>query len=895
MSLVVSFLVLTLFIGFLLGEHLTLGSNLLVGEVNASRSREGERQALLIFKQSLVDDSVILSSWGNGDDCCKWRGVVCSNRTDHIIELHLQPTDGYLGGTISPSLLDLSHLNYLDLSFNNFNGSNIPEFIGSILNLRCLHLSNAGFSGPIPYQLGNLSRLLSLDLHGNDLYSSRNLDWLSHLSSLKNLDLSSSNLSKANDWVQVVNKLPFLESLSLQSCNLPNIISPSLSLINSSTSLTNLELSGNNLTSSVIYPWLFNVSSNLVYLEISLNQLNGSIPEAFGNMNALKQLSLFNNQLEGGIPKSFMNMCSLQSLLLHHNRLSGDFTGYIKNLYGCTKHSLESLFLDYNKITGLQTLDLSYNSLSLEFGNNWIPPFQLSLIRLGSCKSGARFPEWLHSQKNFAELDLSAAGISDSIPLWFWDLSPSLRYLNLSYNQISGILPDLSLKFVGFPGLDLRANLLEGPLPLFPSNLTSLNLSKNRFSGSISSLCRITGGALQLLDLSENLLSGTVPNCFQQWPYLQVLNLANNNFSGRIPSSIGSLVSLAMFNLHNNSFSGELPSSLKNCTVLEFMDLSDNRLSGEIPPWIGQSLTSMVFLSLQFNEFNGSIPYHLCDLGNIQILDLSRNKLSGSIPQCLDNLTSMAQNGNLSTMIQQNYVYGDPQFGDIGPYIDRALLVWKGREYEYTKNLGLLLVIDLSSNELSGEIPGAITSLSGLVASNLSRNILTGAIPQKIGQLRQLEELDLSRNRLSGEIPTSMAELTFLSHLDLSYNNLLGQIPLSTQLQNFDASVFSNNLALCGPPVSSSCSAAETPQLQPSSINQEDEDEFEKWFFIAMGVGFAASFWGFWSALLLKRSWRHAYFRFLDNLMDRPIVRLGAQKARSKSRFKSQEYLTHFQ
>ncbi|KAK6275451.1 hypothetical protein POUND7_005160 [Theobroma cacao] len=722
MSLVWSLLLSTLFIGFLLEEHLTLGSSLLLGEVDVTRCRENERQALLIFKRSLVDDSGILSSWGNGDDrkdCCIWRGVVCSNRTGHVLMLNLQPTYGYLGGTISPSLLDLSHLNYLDLSFNTFNGSNIPEFIGSLRNLRYLGLSHAAFSGPIPYQLGNLSRLLSLDLSGNDLYSGRNLNWLSHLSSLKNLDLSFSNLSKANDWVQVVNKLPFLESLSLQSCNLPNIISPSLSLVNSSTALTSLELFGNNLTSPVIYPWLFNVSSNLVYLDLSLNQLKGSIPEAFGNMSALKQLSLFSNQLEGGIPKSFRNMCSLESLLLHHNSLSGDFTEYTQNLSGCTEHSLKILVLDNNQITGSIPDQMARFSLltDLSLGNNRLHGTisegighlsELEILDLhGNSLKGPRFPKWIQSQNNFAELDISAAEISDTIPLWFWDLSPSLRYLNLSYNQISGILPDLSLKFVSFPGLDLR----------------------------------ITGEALQFLDLSENLLSGTVPNCFQQWPYLQVLNLANNNFSGRLPSSIGSLVSLVMFNLHNNSFSGELPSSLNNCTEVKFMDLSDNRLSGEIPAWMGQSLTSLVFLSLQANKFNGSTPYHLCQLAHIQILDLSRNKLSGSIPECINSLTSMAP--------------------------------------------------------------------------------------------------------------------------------------------------FANNLALCGPPVSSSCSAAETQQLQPRNINQEDEDELGKWFLAGMGVGFVVSFGGLCSALLLKHSWRLAYFHLLDNLMDWLNVRFGAQKPRSKRKIQS--------
>ena len=64
------------------------------------------------------------------------------------------------GGKLNPSLLDLKHLNYSDLSFNNFFASPILEFLGSIKSLTSLNLSNVGFVGVIPHQLGNLSNLL---------------------------------------------------------------------------------------------------------------------------------------------------------------------------------------------------------------------------------------------------------------------------------------------------------------------------------------------------------------------------------------------------------------------------------------------------------------------------------------------------------------------------------------------------------------------------------------------------------------------------------------------------------------------------------------------------------------------------------------------------------------
>lgn len=73
------------------------------------------------------------------------------------------------------------------------------------------------------------------------------------------------------------------------------------------------------------------------------------------------------------------------------------------------------------------------------------------------------------------------------------------------------------------------------------------------FSGTASSLCTaVSGGYLAYLDLSNNLLSGDLPNCLAQWKeYLVIFSLENNNFSGHIPDSIGSLLSIQVLHLCN--------------------------------------------------------------------------------------------------------------------------------------------------------------------------------------------------------------------------------------------------------------------------------------------------------------------------------------------------------
>ncbi|GLT82361.1 hypothetical protein SLE2022_007450 [Rubroshorea leprosula] len=896
------------------------------------RCIERERQALLMFKQSLVDEQDVLSTWGSEEgrkDCCSWTGVKCSNRTGHVIWLDLH--DKSLNGTLSPSLFELQYLTYLNLSLNDIGSSYIPESISSLKRLKYLDLSDNRLSGSLPSLLGNLTSLLLLDLGFNEFHSVENLEWLYHLSFLKYLDLSGIDLSKVNNWLQVVNKLPHLTNLQLRSCNLLDVVPEPLPMNNTSTSLAFLKLSYNNLTAAM-FQWLFNFSNSLVHLDLSYNQLQGLIPEAFGNMIFLEELYLSDNQFEGGIQKSFGNMCKLRLLDLSYNNLEGMLPEFFGNLSGCLELTLETLSIYVNKFMGplpdairnfsslkelfltnnalngtvpnligllseleylylwgnsfngviteahfsklskLKGLALSSNFLRFNISPDWIPPFQLDYIFLRSCKLGPKFPKWLQTQRKFSILDISSNEISDSIPDWFWEISSGADHINISSNRIYGILPYFSMKFSGYPRIDLSHNKLEGPLPLFPANISSLSLFNNGFSGNISSLCSVTGNRFQLLDISFNQLSGELPDCMASWSNLKILNLGHNHLFGKIPIFIGSLNMLETLVLPNNSFSGEIPWSLGDCNHLRFVDMSHNNFTGLLPGWIGERLVNLTYLLLRSNNFYGDIPLRLCQLTKIMVLDFSNNTLCGNIPWCIDNMTALTKKENLVDYHWYFSEYMRNIVRYVGFYVKKAFIMWKGTEHEFAENLKILRLIDLSSNNLTGEIPQQIWSLFELVQLNLSRNQLTGRIPADIGQMRSLESLDLSRNQLSGRLPSSMSQLSFLSALNLSNNNFYGRIPLGTQLQTFSPYAFAGNSALCGPPLTPTCPEDEKPSAGGGRDIQDDGDEFWNGFKPSMELGMAFGFLGV-LALKLDHPWKHVCI-LLFNYMKIPLNNL---------------------
>ncbi|XP_050222836.1 receptor-like protein EIX2 [Mercurialis annua] len=842
----------------------TVGNSSSVTEFKSIKCLKWEKQALLNFKHGLVDTFNQLSTWGSEEeDCCKWRRVWCNRKSGHVYGLDLRPPYVFLpgagfdykpfGGEISSSLLQLRYLTYLDLSlFDTSRCRSLPEFIGSLINLRYLNLSGSSFTGTLADRLGNLSRLVSLDIRDNNFDQLENLQFLSHFPALKHLDMSHNNLSRAIDWLEAINKLPSLVSLQLRDCGLSVLIPPRLSFANASKFLAVIDLRYNSISSS-IFPWLFNFNNSLVSLCLENNVLRGPIPCAFGAMISLKQLKLAFNNLEGQIPRSFENLCNLKELDLSENNLTGHFPNprnfSFLEVLDLSLNSMSGVISDihFSRLSKLWYLDISDNFYTFTSSSNWIPPFQLISLKMRSCILGPRFPQWLHTQKKLIHLDISNTNISDHISDRFWELPPTLRYLNLSSNLIKGQVYKLPLIL---DTIDLSFNCFHGPIPQLPPDTTILNLSKNMFSGTLSNLCSISGEKLEYLDLSDNMLTGELPDCWKNWKSM-ILNLANNKLYGAIPPSFG-LLGLETLHFSNNNFSGELFPSLANSTSLQFVDLGNNQFSGRIPAWIGNNFKDLIVLRLRSNRFYGSIPLELCYLASLQILDLSDNIISGSIPQCFSNLTAMARkNGTIDPWRYPLYSHPLDDLNPNGwiamvPYSEIIRVVWKGLEVEYGKTIGLVRCIDLSSNILSGKIPDEITDLAGLISLNLSRNQLNGIIPRTIGRLSLIESFDLSANHLSGSLSEGLSDLNFLSYLNLSDNNFSGKIPGSTQLQSFDEKFFMGNRELCGKPLLKKCPGEEPDRLSTEGGGKvvEDEDEIiSSGFYVSMAVGFVTGFW----------------------------------------------------
>uniref|UniRef100_M0X8T8 Uncharacterized protein n=1 Tax=Hordeum vulgare subsp. vulgare TaxID=112509 RepID=M0X8T8_HORVV len=545
-------------------------------------------------------------------------------------------------------------------------------------------------------------------------------------------------------------------------------------------------------------------------------------------------------------------------------------------------------------LMNLKYIDLSENYLEVIIGSHWVPPFNLESAQLSYCNLGPKFPKWLRWQKSIGELIIPNTGLVDRVPDWFWTTFSEATWLDISLNQLSGDL-SFNLEFMSMTTLLMQSNLLTGLIPKLPGTIKVLDISRNflngfvadlgaqnlqvavLFSNAISgtiptSICRMR--KLRILDLSNNLLSKELPDCGQE--EMKQQNPSGNDSSKFIsPSSFGLNITILL--LSNNSFSSGFPLLLRQCPSLNFLDLTQNRFTGELPGWINEAMPGLIMLRLRSNNFSGHIPVEIMGLHNVRILDLSNNKFSGAVPQYIENLKALSSNETTFDNPFEEAYDGEYRSAHIGMINVSITVVMKGQELEYGDNIVYLMSIDLSCNNLTGQIPNELSSLVGLISLNLSSNLLSGNIPYNIGKLRSVESLDLSRNKLGGEIPQSLSDLTYLSNLNLSYNDLSGRIPSGHQLDTLKAddpaSMYIGNPGLCGHPVSMQCPGPATGPPTNGDPERLPEDGLSQIdFLLGSIIGFVVGAWMVFFGLLFMKRRRYAYFGLLDNLYDRLYV-----------------------
>ncbi|QHO04616.1 hypothetical protein S83_072044 [Arachis hypogaea] len=807
----------------------------------------------------------------------------------------------YLHGPIPNAFQNATSIEFLDLSENNFDS--LPSWFHKFKKLKHLFLSSNNFQGRIPVALQNITSIESLDLYGNSFTSVPY--WFIELKKLVYLNLSINKLTSMECSISsILKSMCHLKRLYIAGNRLRKE-----SIGNNDLSscirhdLENLDLSQNEFNNH-LPSWLGQLE-NLSNLDLQNNFFYGPIPSSFGKLLKLKTLYLSNNKLEGNLP-NFLGQCiNLQVVDLSNNSFNGTIIQNFEQLV-----NLQNFVVSNNYLTGSIPLSLGQliNLTILDLSNNYLKGIipaslnqlvNLSFLDLSRNKLDGRICIDFQKLGVLSHLDLSSNYLNGPIigekswPLFI----PEMWYLNLSHNQISGSLPE----HIGH---------------IMPS-LGSLILGNNLINGSIpKSLCQLD--YLSVLDLSKNSLSGKIPNCWKDNKEWGQINLSFNKLSGAVPSSFGSLSTLLWLHLNNNNFHGKFLASVRNLTQLLIMDLGENQLSGTIPSWSANTFSSLQILRLRQNRLSGSIPSQICELSSLQILDLSRNNLNGSIPWCIGNLRGMtleapalsptspvaqaptlpptspvaeAPNLNGSILFAEgpnlspdSSIAASPAPPPVDWQTEDVIEVVKGRELDYIRILKLVVHMDLSENNLVGSIPKGITLLDGLHTLNLSNNHLIGKIPNMIGDMRSLESFDVSSNQLSGTIPSGMSALTSLSQLNLSHNNFSGPIPTGNQFLTFNPSSYASNPYLCGSPLPNKCGYLHEDHGS-SEFEDEDSnlDKLEKWlFYFVIAIGFATGFWGVIGTLWFKKTWRHIYFRWVEDLADTIYVTTAIKKAKLK-------------
>ncbi|XP_057769711.1 LRR receptor-like serine/threonine-protein kinase RPK2 [Salvia miltiorrhiza] len=529
----------------------------------------------------------------------------------------------------------------------------------------------------------------------------------------------------------------------------------------------------------------------LEVLDLEGNLISGSLPSQFSGLRSLRVLNLGFNEINGGIPNSLASCVGLQVVNLAGNQLNGSIPQFIGEF-----RDLRGLYFSYNLLTGSIPIEIGENCGKLE------------------------------------HLDLSGNYLTDGIPKTIGNcrgLKTLVLYSNLLEEELPSELGQLSELEV----LDISRNSISGAVPPELSNCTKLSiLVLSNVWDPLPNISSLGGGyspeklAYTITD-DYNFFEGALPTGITSLSNLKMLWAPRALLRGDFPANWGSCSNLELLSLAHNLFTGKISEGLSSCKKLHFLDLGSNRLSGEIINKI--PVPCMTLFDVSGNSLSGSIPkfeYEACaplqstsgDFLNADDPSLAymtyfgyRNQIETTLPFYRDgaspslvvmhNFGSNKLSGTLQTMpvasarLGKQTVYAFLAGGNnlTGSFLaafsekcDQAggiivNVTSNGLFGQVPMNIAklcrTLTVLDVSRNQIAGNLPPTIGDMDSLRVLDISRNLLQGPIPSSLGQIKDLKFLSLSGNKLDGSIPASLGQLHSLQVIDLSSNILSSGIP----------------------------------------------------------------------------------------------------------------------
>ncbi len=579
--------------------------------------------------------------------------------------------------------------------------------------------------------------------------------------------------------------------------DLPKLDSLTLVELYNATGGTNWTNNSNWLSGN-ISTW-FGVTvfeGRVIELSLPNNNLSGALPPTLGQLSAIQRLALNDNALTDAVPVSVLEMTGLSYLDISNNDL-----------------------LTLPDLSSLTLLGVATGDELRVFGNKFQFTDLLPNITVPNYSYSPQ--QEIPALEPITISELEALSLSYTIEgegttfQWMKDGAPISGATAATYSKAQASTTDAGIYYLtatnpGLPGLTLATGATTVTV-----NILSVPESER---SALADLYNATGGA-GWTNKTNWLVDGQDVNTWHGVTVVEgrvtKIDLSNNNLIGAVPASFANLTALAELVLNNNQLTG-LPdlSALALTTfnvstnALTFEDLEPNiaKLTtyspqAQIPSGGNRTLIEEEALSLQFTVGGANNTYqwfkdevaiqgataatyavasarqansgsYRLEIRNSTVADLALTTQAFTVTV---NLKTVETTDRAALEALYNGTNGASWTNKTGWLTDAPVGEWFG----VTVELGKVVSVALTSNNLVGPLPHSLFAMQSLRSLNLSGNQLSGTMPETITGLTQLQQLYLQDNQITGRIPSALGNLTALTALDLGRNKFYGSLPSS--------------------------------------------------------------------------------------------------------------------